>query len=121
MIIFLKQGLPTRILDISGSVFCNFSKIVDFCIPQFKKELRMPFVELTTTIRTYRHINRKHIEDIRRTSRHLKYVCRELRAFMFLSIQLKCQCTSKMIIFLKQGLPTRILDISGACFAILAK
>src|ERR671932_560661 len=68
------------------------------------------------TIRTYRHLIKKHSEDIKRTSGLLKYVCRELRAFVSLYIRPKCLCTCKMFMFFKQKLPTRILDISGSVF-----
>src|SRR5919202_85699 len=73
-------------------------------------------MELTMTTRTYRHLIKKHSKDIRSTSGLLKYVCRELRAFMSLYIRPKCLCTCKMNMFLKQKLPTRILDISGSVF-----
>src|SRR5919199_439728 len=76
-------------------------------------------MELTMTIRNYRHLIKKHSEDIRSTSGLLKYVCRELRAFVSLHIRLKCLCTCQMNNFLKQKLPTRILDTSGSVFAIL--
>src|ERR671933_1331438 len=78
-------------------------------------------MELTTTIRTYRHFIKKHSEDVKRTSRLLKYVCRELRAFVSLYIRPKCLCTCKMNMFLKQKLPTRILDILGSVFCNFSK
>src|SRR5919199_250988 len=78
-------------------------------------------MELTMTIRTYRHLIKKHSEDIRSTSGLLKYVCRELRAFVSLHIRPKCLCTCQMNMFLKQKLPTRILDISGSVFCNFSK
>src|ERR671933_2520099 len=78
-------------------------------------------MELTTTIRTYRHFIKKHSEDVRTTSRLLMYVCGELRAFMSLYIRQKCLCTCKMYMFLKQKLPTRILDNSGSVFCNFSK
>src|SRR5919199_357391 len=73
-------------------------------------------MELTMTIRTYRHLIKKHSEDIRSTSGLLKYVCRELRAFVSLYIRPKCLCTCQMNKFLKQKLRTWILDTSGSVF-----
>src|SRR5919202_6789283 len=78
-------------------------------------------MELTTTIRTYRHYIKKHSEDIRSTSGLLNYVCRELRAFVSLHIRTKCLCTCKMNMFLKQKLLTRILDNSGSVFCNFSK
>src|ERR687885_216384 len=78
-------------------------------------------MELTTTIRTYRHFINKHSEDVRRTSRLLKYVCGELRAFVSIHIRPKCLCTCKMNMFLKQKPPTRILDNSGSVFCNFSK
>src|SRR5919199_1845942 len=78
-------------------------------------------MELTMTIRTYRHFIKKHSEDVRRTSRLLKYVCGELRAFVSLYIRPKCLCTCQMYMFLKQKQPTRILDNSGSVFCNFSK
>src|SRR5919199_585059 len=78
-------------------------------------------MELTMTIRTYRHFINKHSEDVRRTSRLLKYVCGELRAFVSLYIRPKWLCTRQMNMFLKQKLPTRILNNSGSVFCNFSK
>src|ERR671933_39862 len=78
-------------------------------------------MELTMTIRTYRHLIKKHSEDVRRTLRLLKHVCGELRTFVSLYIRPKCLCTCKMYMFLKQKLPTRILDNSGSVFCNFSK
>src|ERR687885_751081 len=78
-------------------------------------------MELTMTIRTYRHLIKKHSDDIKSTSGLLKYVCRELRAFVSLYIRPKCLCTCKMNMFLKQKLPTRILDNFGSVFCNFSK
>src|ERR671932_815715 len=76
---------------------------------------------LTFTTRTYRHLIKKHSEVNRSTSGLLKYVCRELRAFVSLYIRPKFLCTCKMNMFLKQKLPTRILDNSGSVFCNFSK
>src|ERR671933_566031 len=77
-------------------------------------------MELTMTPRTYRHLIKKHSEDFRSTSGLLKYVCRELRAFVSLYIRPKCLCTCQMNMFLKKNYLRGFWTFQEACFAILA-